>query len=67
VAKEGSSSSGSGVEQSKVRHRCLFQIGGCTGKNKGGKWGGGVGSVPHGGKETTERETASGMAVSSVG
>jgi hypothetical protein len=50
VEKEGnsSSSSGSGAERSGVRHRCLLQIGGRTGRAER-EMGGGVGSgVPRG-------------------
>jgi hypothetical protein len=62
----GSSSSGVDAEQSGVRCRRLLQIGGRVGENKGGKWGGGVGSVPHGGRKTGERERAPGIAVGSA-
>jgi hypothetical protein len=40
-----------------VRPQWLLQISGRAGENESGKWrGGGVGSVPHGGREMGERE-----------
>jgi hypothetical protein len=50
VEKEGSSSSGSSMEQSGVRRWRLLQISGCAGRAEREMGGGGVGSgVPHGG------------------
>jgi hypothetical protein len=53
------------VEQSEVRCWRLLQIDGRVRENKRGK-GGGVGSVPRGGRKTGERERAPGAAVGSA-